>query len=99
MKIFISWSGPRSKHIALAFRTWFKRLSPSLEPWMSSVDIQKGFSWDSAIAKELNQSKVALICLTSDNLDSTYLHYEAGAVSNIQDSAVYTFCMTLKTRK
>jgi hypothetical protein len=91
MKVFISWSGDRSKHVAIAFRTWLRRISPSLQPWVSSVDIQKGFSWDSSIAKELNESRVGLICLTEDNLKSPYLHYEVGAISNVVGSNVYTF--------
>ncbi|WP_109487963.1 hypothetical protein [Occallatibacter savannae] len=49
---------------------------------MSSEDIKKGTRWSPAIAKELAESRAAIFCLTLDNVDSPWLDFEAGAVSN-----------------
>jgi hypothetical protein len=64
---------------------------------MSSEDIKKGTRWSPAIAKELAESRSAIFCLTPDNLESPWLNFEAGAVSNTPWSAnvcTYLFNVT-----
>jgi hypothetical protein len=90
MKVFISWSGDRSKHIAETFQEWLRRVLQATEPWIST-HIDKGLVWDNEISKNLNESRIGILCLTLDNLDSTYLHYEAGAISNVEGAIVCTF--------
>jgi len=90
MKIFISWSGNRSKFIAQTLSNWLEQVLQAIEPWISS-EIEKGKRWSTEIASKLKESKVVIICLTKDNLDSTWLHFEAGAVANNEDSYVCTF--------
>lgn len=79
--IFISWSGNRSKHAALALREWLPQLLEAATPWMSDVDIEKGSRGDEEISKALSDIKVGIVCLTPENLESLWLHYEAGALS------------------
>lgn len=90
MKIFLSWSGIRSHYIALTLNEWFEQVIQAAEPWVSS-DISKGKRWDGEIADKLEQSKVGIICLTKDNLDSSWIHFEAGAISKTPDAYVCTF--------
>ncbi len=42
MKVFISWSGKRSRALAEAFRDWLPNDTQAIKPWMSDVDIDKG---------------------------------------------------------
>ena len=92
MKVFISWSGQRSAAVADALRYWLPKVIQALEPWMSADDIEKGTRWRSGLASELEQSSVGIICLTRENLDSTWIHFEAGALSKQQhDTYVCTF--------
>lgn len=53
MKLFISWSGNRSKHIAQALRHWLPTVIQQLKPWMSDVDLQKGSEWNQMLTAEL----------------------------------------------
>lgn len=92
MKVFISWSGEQSKAVAEALRYWLPKVIQALEPWMSADDIEKGTRWRSGIATELEQSSVGIICLTRENLDSTWIHFEAGALSKQQQN---TYVCTL----
>jgi hypothetical protein len=92
MKVFISWSGQRSAAVADALRYWLPKVIQALEPWMSADDIEKGTRWRSGLASELEQSSVGIICLTRENLDSTWIHFEAGALSRQQDN---TYVCTL----
>ena len=97
MKVFISWSGERSKAAAETLRYWLPKVIQALEPWMSADDIEKGTRWRSGIATELELSSVGIICLTRENLDSTWLHFEAGALSKQQQNTyVCTFLFDLE---
>ncbi|MFN2453626.1 MAG: toll/interleukin-1 receptor domain-containing protein [Pyrinomonadaceae bacterium] len=97
MRVFISWSGERSKTIAEALRYWLPKVIQAVQPWMSANDIEKGTRWRSGIANELEQSSVGIICLTPENLGSTWIHFEAGALSKQQQNTyVCTFLYELE---
>ena len=90
MKIFLSWSGERSKHIAENLSNWLEQVLQVAEPWIST-DIEKGKRWSNEISERLKDSKVAIICLTNDNLDSKWIHFEAGAIAKTADAYICTF--------
>ena len=81
MKIFISWSGERSKSVANALHDWLPNVIQSLQPWMSESDIKKGARWGPDIASQLEEARVGLICLTPENLEEPWILFEAGALS------------------
>ena len=89
MRIFISWSGLRSKAVAEALRDWLVRVIQRLEPWVSSEDIRAGARWQSEIAGVLASTKVGVLCLTPDNLNSKWLHFEAGALAKTIDNSTF----------
>jgi hypothetical protein len=92
MKVFISWSGDRSKAIAEALYDWLPTIIQPLEPWMSEHDIDKGTRGLPAIAQQLEETQFGIICLTHENLNAPWLLFEAGALSKSQDqSRVWTF--------
>jgi hypothetical protein len=81
MKVFISWSGERSRGVAEALRWWLPKVIQAIQPWMSASDIEKGTRWRSGISRELEKSSIGIICLTRENLESPWIHFEAGALS------------------
>ena len=81
MKIFVSWSGERSHGVAEALRNWLPHVIQGLQPWLSSNDIDKGARWATDIASHLEESRVGIICLTPENIDSAWILFEAGALS------------------
>lgn len=89
MKIFISWSGQRSKAAAEALRDWLIRVIQRLEPWVSSEDIRAGARWQIEIAGVLSNTKVGILCLTPENLHSEWLHFEAGALAKTIDNSTF----------
>jgi TIR domain len=87
MKIFISWSGDRSRLIAEALRDWLRLVIPRSEPWLSKDDIRKGTRWSTELATILEQAQFGIICLTPDNIDRPWILFEAGALSKALTNA------------
>lgn len=85
MKVFISWSGVRSRHLAECLRTWLPRVLQSLRPWMSEEDISAGSRWFSEVSKELCDTSAGILCVTPENQHNTWLIFEAGALSKTVD--------------
>ena len=95
MQVFISWSGERSKATAEILADWIQNVIQAVEPWIS-VEIEKGARWGSEISQRLEGSKVGIFCLTSDNLNSKWLHFEAGAIAKVKEAKVCTFLLDIK---
>ena len=90
MKVFISWSGKTSLGVAQQLREWLPCVINSLEPYVSSEDIDKGARWSTDIAKELEDSTFGILCVTKDNLEASWLSFEAGALSKTMEKAFVT---------
>lgn len=87
MKVFISWSGSNSRKLAEAIRDWLPAVLQLIKPYFTPSDIEKGTRWSTEIAKELESSKVGILCITRDNLHSDWVMFEAGALSKSLDKA------------
>jgi TIR domain len=87
MKVFISWSGSVSHRVAVTLRDWLPSVIQSIQPYVSSEDIDKGARWSSDIAGELHESTYGLICLTKDNINAPWINFEAGALGKSIDKA------------
>jgi tetratricopeptide (TPR) repeat protein len=85
--IFVSWSGPRSKALALYLHEWLKTVVQRANPWMSERDIDAGDRWNDQISARLKDTNFGIICLTPENLDAPWLLFEAGALAKALDVA------------
>lgn len=81
MKVFISWSGQLSKKLADILKNWLPSVIQAVKPYYTSEDIAKGSRWSAEIAKELEEAKIGIICLTRENLEASWIMFEAGALS------------------
>jgi hypothetical protein len=86
MKVFISWSGERSRSVGQALRDWLPLILQYVEPWLSVVDIDAGQRWSTEVGQQLNHSQFGVLCLTRDNLQSPWLLFEAGALTKSVDA-------------
>ncbi|HHG3227861.1 TPA: hypothetical protein ACPVYE_004453 [Vibrio parahaemolyticus] len=69
----------------------------SIEPYVSSEDIDKGARWSTDIAKELEDSTYGILCVTQENMNAPWLTFEAGALSKTMDkSLVSPFLFDIK---
>jgi TIR domain-containing protein len=81
VKVFISWSGSRSQSVAHALRDWLPDVLQTVEPFLSSADIEAGQRWSQQLAAQLEQTSFGLVCVTSDNQEAAWLNFEAGALA------------------
>ncbi|AZC81786.1 toll/interleukin-1 receptor domain-containing protein [Pseudomonas chlororaphis] len=81
MKVFISWSGKRSKALAIALKDWIPLILQYAKPWVSDKDISGGDRWAQAVSSELETSNFGILCITPENLTSEWILFEAGALS------------------
>src|SRR6516164_11412029 len=87
--IFICWSGRRSKQLANAVRTLLcEMLSLRAGQVFVSDELEKGTTWFGSIMGQLRTSKAGVVCLTAENLDSSWVHFEAGALASHFSTAV-----------
>lgn len=85
MKVFISWSGDRSRAVADVLRRWFPSVLQAVRPYFSPDDVAKGSRWSSEIARELEASRVGLLVITPQNQEAPWLLFEAGALAKNLD--------------
>ena len=98
MKIFISWSGNRSKYIASALSDLLPDFLQDIVTWMSQHDTDIGSRWNSGLNKALAECQFGIICLTPENLTSSWLLFEAGALSkSVEESRVIPYMFDLNT--
>lgn len=81
LKVFISWSGLRSKNVASHVKAWVSQVFQGTEVFMSDQDIKAGTNWSERIKKELANTTVGIVCMTPENQDAKWINYEMGALS------------------
>jgi TIR domain len=87
MKVFISWSGDRSKEIAEELRDWLPTIVQSLEPFISTQDVPVGERGLNVLASQLQDCSFGILCLTQENKQGQWIHFEAGALSKVIDAS------------
>ncbi len=73
--------------MAAALRNWLPNIIQSVDPWMSESDIDIGSRWGQNLDKELEKAHFGILCLTPESMSSTWIHYEAGALSKFVDKS------------
>ncbi|RZL11586.1 MAG: TIR domain-containing protein [Rubrivivax sp.] len=86
MKVFLSWSGDRSKLIAEKLKEWLPNVIQVIDPWISTEDVDKGNSWLEEIKAGLIAANgVGIFCVTRENMNSPWLNFEAGYLAAAAD--------------
>ena len=98
MRVFISWSGDRSRAVAELLDEWLQCVIQALDPWMSSKDIDRGSIWFSEISDSLRDTKVGIVCLSQDNKNKPWILFESGALAKgLYSARVCTFLIDLES--
>ncbi|OXM84577.1 toll/interleukin-1 receptor domain-containing protein [Paenibacillus rigui] len=98
MKVFISWSGERSKKVGELLDEWLQCVLQAVDPWMSSKDIDRGSLWFSEINDQLKDTSIGVVCLTRENLNKPWILFEAGALAKgLNSTRVCTLLIDLES--
>ncbi len=98
MKVFISWSGDRSRSVADLLDEWLQCVIQAVNPWMSSKDIDRGSLWFSEINDQLQNTSIGIICLTQENKEKPWILFESGALAKgLSSTRVCTFLIDLES--
>jgi len=96
MKIFMSWSGEKSRTFAEALKPWLEQVLAGTDVWLSSEDIDKGTIWFTEIIGELERCNCGIVCVTRDNYLAPWIHFEAGGmVKGLGKSRVATILLDI----
>jgi hypothetical protein len=99
MKVFLSWSGQRSKEVANLLNDWLCCVIQASRPWISTRDLDRGSLWFGEINDQLKDTTVGIICLTQENKTRPWILFEAGALAKgLSTSRVCTFLVDLESK-
>ncbi len=97
MKVFISWSGVKSKAVGDLLDEWLQCVIQAIDPWISTRNIDRGALWFTEITTQLNDTSIGIICLTKDNINKPWILFEAGALAKgLNSSRVCTLLIDLE---
>ena len=97
MKVFVSWSGELSRKIAEELKNWIPCIIQSVEIFCSTQDIEKGENWDRILSNQLSECNFGIIYLTSENTNSPWINFEAGAIAKALDSKISALMININT--
>jgi TIR domain-containing protein len=83
MKVFLSWSGERSKAVAAALHELLPSMLQPISCWLSEGGLAKGKPWYDQLARERDSILFAILCVTPENKDSPWVVWEAGFLSAV----------------
>jgi hypothetical protein len=94
VKVFISWSGNRSRVVAEALKTLIKNVLPDVKAWVSSENLAPGVLWSPQILKEIAEASGGILCLTKENMTRPWILFEAGGLAALfQGREVYPYLL------
>lgn len=99
MKVFLSWSGDRSKAVAELLNDWLCCVIQAARPWISTRDLDRGSLWFGEINEQLKDTSIGIICLTQENRVRPWILFEAGALAKgLSTSRVCTLLIDLQPK-
>jgi hypothetical protein len=94
MRVFLSWSGERSRQLGEAISKWLPYVHPRAEVFFSP-DIEKGVRWDPEIEDQLRNASFCIVCLTGQAMQSPWINFETGAISQLGEARIASILFEL----
>ena len=80
--VFILWSGERSRVVAEALHAFLKSVCQGPTYFMSKDSVRPGEVWQNVIQNKLGSSPIGIACITPENKNSNWIHFESGAIAH-----------------
>lgn len=85
LKVFISWSGNKSREVAQLLYSWLPNVLQPIKPWVSIEDIETGSIWFNQICEQIKEVCNSIIVVTNENKEKPWIMFEAGALCKGDD--------------
>jgi hypothetical protein len=79
MRVFLSWSGDRSRTAAHIYRELFSLVLQTIDVQITGDQIQPGGDWAIEVRHMLTTADCTILFLTSENLENPWMLFESGA--------------------
>ncbi len=89
MRIFVMWSGVRSRTVAEALEALLNRTAKGAKVFVSSLDNRPGSPWRDQLKKSLDEANVGIACLTPENLTNPWIHFECGMIAKLPKHDIF----------
>ena len=71
--------------LAEAMHEWLPGVLQAVKPFVSTKDLDKGGVWPTDLLSNLGEAKMAIVCVTPENIKEPWLLFEAGAMAKAVD--------------
>lgn len=88
MNVFISWSKAKSMQYALKTKALLESLNPSINAFVSEVDIHGGEDVQEKIIQKIIACDKLVLCFTKENKKSPWLLFEAGYARGLKKTVI-----------
>jgi hypothetical protein len=88
MGLFICWSGTnsRSHQLAKILSERIPEILQNVDVFLSEQDIGPGTTWMEELRKALKENRFGILCVTPENKDNRWIHFEAGSLWKGEES-------------
>lgn len=80
-KIFLCWSGARSRRLADTLAEWLPAALGNKVETSMSTHIEKGAEWFEELLTALDNAACGIMCLTPEAMESRWIHFESGLLA------------------
>jgi uncharacterized protein with ATP-grasp and redox domains len=84
-----------SNAVGKALYDWLPKVLQESDPWLSDIDLSAGDKWFAQITRQVREARLGVFCLTSDNVKSPWVLFEAGAVMAVHGAKVVPYLFHL----
>jgi nucleoside 2-deoxyribosyltransferase len=88
MKVFISWSKPKSMKYAIKTKELLENINSQIEAFVSEVDINGGEDVQERIIRKIIECDKLVLCFTKENKKAPWLLFEAGYARGLKKTVI-----------
>ena len=88
MKVFISWSKPKSMEMAIKTKELLEELNPQIDAFVSEVDINAGEDLQRKIIDKIEECDKLVLCFNKENKKAPWMLFEAGFARGLKRTVI-----------
>jgi hypothetical protein len=95
-RIFISWTGKQGSELAKSLKEFLAQFLDGKNLYVSEDNILPGQEWRAQLNRRLGKDQFGILVMTSAALESSWILFEAGALSSKPNNCIIPFLFGVK---